>query len=205
MNGSSMTSVGPRHADEHHGAGQVAGLERLPVHRRVADRLDAHVGAEAAGHRLDVLDGVGRRRVARVGGAELLGPLELAVVDVDGDDRRRRRPAATRRWPRRRRRRSRTRRPSCPGVTPPVLIAAPMPAITPQPSSPAAVAGAAGSTLVHCPAATSVFSAKAPMPSAGDSTVPSVSVIFCVALWVLKQYHGSPRGRPGTRRTRPAS
>ena len=31
------------------------------------------------------------------------------------------------------------------------------------------------------------------MPSAGDSTVPSVSVIFCVALWVAKQYHGSPR------------
>ena len=31
------------------------------------------------------------------------------------------------------------------------------------------------------------------MPSAGDSTVPSVSVIFWVALWVAKQYHGSPR------------
>ena len=31
------------------------------------------------------------------------------------------------------------------------------------------------------------------MPSAGDSTVPSVSVIFCVALNVLKQNHGLPR------------
>jgi len=31
------------------------------------------------------------------------------------------------------------------------------------------------------------------MPSAGDSSVPSVNVIFWVALWVLKQYHGSPR------------
>ena len=31
------------------------------------------------------------------------------------------------------------------------------------------------------------------MPSAGDSSVPSVSVIFCVALWVLKQYRGWPR------------
>ena len=31
------------------------------------------------------------------------------------------------------------------------------------------------------------------MPSAGDSSVPSSSVIFCLALWVLKQYHGSPR------------
>ena len=34
---------------------------------------------------------------------------------------------------------------------------------------------------------------KAPMPSAGDSSVPSVSVILCLALWVLKQYQGRPR------------
>ena len=31
------------------------------------------------------------------------------------------------------------------------------------------------------------------MPSAGESSVPSSSVIFCVALWVLKQYQGRPR------------
>ena len=31
------------------------------------------------------------------------------------------------------------------------------------------------------------------MPSAGDSAVPSASVIFCVALWVAKQYQGRPR------------
>ena len=74
-----------------------------------------------------------------------------------------------------------------------MLIAAPSPAITPQPSSPTAAARADGSTLVHCPAATSVFSAKAPMPRAGESSVPSASVIFWVALWVAKQYHGSPR------------
>src|SRR6185436_7066607 len=80
-----------------------------------------------------------------------------------------------------------------PRPTFPVFIAAPRPAITPQPSRPAAVAGAAGSTLVHCPAATSVFSTNAPLPSAGDSSVPSASVIRCVALWVLKQYHGRPR------------
>ena len=80
-----------------------------------------------------------------------------------------------------------------PRPTLPVLIAAPSPAITPQPSSPTAAGRAAGSTLVHWPACTSVFSAKAPMPSAGDSSVPSSSVIFCVALWVAKQYHGSPR------------
>ena len=80
-----------------------------------------------------------------------------------------------------------------PRPTAPVFIAAPSPAITPQPSRPTVVAGAFGSTLVHCPAATSVFSAKAPIPSAGDSSVPSVSVIFCVALCVAKQYQGRPR------------
>ena len=80
-----------------------------------------------------------------------------------------------------------------PRVTAPVLMAAPMPAITPQPSSPATSGLTSGLTLVHWPAATSVFSANAPMPSAGDSSVPSVSVIFCVALWVAKQYQGRPR------------
>ena len=79
-----------------------------------------------------------------------------------------------------------------PRPTPPVLIAAPMPAMTPQPSRPAAVGGAAGSTFVHWPEWTSVFSANAPMPSAGDSSVPSASVIFCAALWVSKQYQGLP-------------
>ena len=91
-----------------------------------------------------------------------------------------------------------------PRVTPPVLMAAPMPAITPQPSRPAVAAGMAGSTLVHWPEATRVFSANAPMPRAGDSTVPSSRVIFWVALWVLKQYHGRPllqaRHRPQTAR-----
>ena len=84
-----------------------------------------------------------------------------------------------------------------PRPTLPVLMAAPSPAITPHPSSPTAAARADGSTLVHCPAATSVFSAKAPMPSAGDSSVParspSARVILWVALKVAKQYHGSPR------------
>ena len=71
-------------------------------------------------------------------------------------------------------------------------MAAPSPAITPHPSSPAAVAGALGSTGVHWPECTRVFSTKAPMPKAGDSSVPSVSVIFCSALNVEKQYHGLP-------------
>ncbi len=79
-------------------------------------------------------------------------------------------------------------RPTCP-----VNMAAPSPAITPQPSRPTASGLAAGLTLVHWPAATSVLSAKAPMPSAGDSAVPSDRVIFCVALCVEKQYQGRPR------------
>ena len=65
-----------------------------------------------------------------------------------------------------------------PRDTSPVFMAAPMPAMTPQPSRPAAAGSADESTLVHWPECTSVFSAKAPMPSAGDSSVPSVRVIF---------------------------
>src|SRR3954454_19343239 len=80
-----------------------------------------------------------------------------------------------------------------PRPTLPVLSAAPNPAITPQPSRPAAAGRATGSTLVHWPLATRVLSRKAPIPSAGDSSVPSSSVIFCVALAVLKQYQGRPR------------
>src|SRR3954466_10773877 len=49
-----------------------------------------------------------------------------------------------------------------PRVTPPVLIAAPRPAITPQPRRPTAAGRAEGSTLVHWPAATRVFAANAP-------------------------------------------
>ena len=69
-----------------------------------------------------------------------------------------------------------------PTPTCPVNIAAPSPAMTPHPRSPTASGRAAGLTLVHWPAATSVRSAKAPMPRAGERGVPSASVIFCVAL-----------------------
>ena len=57
-----------------------------------------------------------------------------------------------------------------PRPTPPVLTAAPIPAMTPQPSKPATAADAAGSTFVHWPAATRVASAKAPIPSAADNS-----------------------------------
>ena len=127
------------------------------------------------------------------GRAELRGPLELPGVEVDGDDRARTGEA-----------RARDRgvadaaaaehRDACrPGRPRRCSIAAPRPAITPHPSSPAASGRRRGSTFVAWPAATSVFSANAPMPSAGDSAVPSASVIFCVALCVAKQYHGRPR------------
>ena len=55
-----------------------------------------------------------------------------------------------------------------PRPTPPVLIAAPSPAITPQPNRPTAAGRAVGSTFVHCPAATRVFSMNAPTPEPGE-------------------------------------
>ncbi len=124
-----------------------------------------------------------------MGGAEGLGQLQLPGIEVDGDDLGRAgQPGAgmmaaspTPPQP--------NTATESPRPTSPVNMAAPSPAITPQPSRPAASGLAAGSTLVAWPAATSVFSAKAPMPSAGDSATPS-SVIFWVALWVAKQYHG---------------
>ncbi len=59
--------------------------------------------------------------------------------------------------------------------------------------SPAASGRAAGSTLTACPAATSVFSAKAPMPRAAVSAVPSGRVIAWAAWRESKQYQGRPR------------
>ena len=185
--------VGGRHADLHDRAREVTGVERLLQHLGPADGLDAHVGAVAVGERADRLDRVGLRRVDRVGRAELLRPFELPGVEIHADDRVRARElrrrdrrvahaAATehrdRVVARRRRRCARPRR-SRPSRR--------------SPSSPAASGLARESTLVACPAATSVFSANAPMPSAGESGVPSASVIFCCALCVEKQYHGRPR------------
>ena len=142
---------------------------------------------------LDRLDRVVLRRVDGVGRAELRRPLELLRVEVDGDDRARARPAcaaAIAALPTPPHPNTAT---VSPRWTPPVFTAAPKPAITPQPSSPAASGVALASTFVAWPAATSVFSANAPMPSAGESAVPSASVIFCVALCVEKQYQGRPR------------
>ena len=80
-----------------------------------------------------------------------------------------------------------------PRLTPPVFIAAPRPAITPQPISPAAAGLASGSTFTACNASTSVSSQNAPMPRAGDNAVPSGNVIGCPAFRLAKQYQGRPR------------
>src|SRR4051794_7756926 len=69
-------------ADHDDGAGEVAGVEGLLEDLRVADGVDGDVGPEATGERLDRLDRVGLLRVHRVGGAQLLRPLQLPVVDV---------------------------------------------------------------------------------------------------------------------------
>jgi hypothetical protein len=59
-----------------------------------------------------------------------------------------------------------------------VFTIAPNPAMIPQPTRPAASGRAAGSTLTAWPAATRQTSAKAPMPMAAVSGVPSSRVIF---------------------------
>ncbi len=128
----------------------------------------------------------------RVGRAELLRPLELLRVEVDGDDAARAGEA-----------RPRDRRvPDAAAAEHRDRVAAPDVAgehggAEPGHDATAEQPGRLGprreSTLVAWPAATSVFSANAPIPSAGDSSVPSESVIFCVALNVEKQCHGRPR------------
>ena len=81
--------VGVGDADQDDGAGQVAGVEGLGEGFRAADGVDDDVGAVAVGEGLDAFDGVLLLGVDGVGGAELAGPFEFSVVDVDGDDRRR--------------------------------------------------------------------------------------------------------------------
>ena len=127
------------------------------------------VGAVAVGERAHRLDRVAVADALTVCVApNSSADSSFAVVEVDRDHRAPRPPAARRRSRRRRRRRSRTPRRCRRAGRSPVSIAAPSPAITPQPSRPGRLRVARpGSTFVAWPAATSVFSAKAPMPSAG--------------------------------------
>ena len=63
-----------RHADQDDGAGQVAGVERLLVRLRAADRVDDDVGAEAAGELRIASTGSLLAGVDRVRGAEAPWP-----------------------------------------------------------------------------------------------------------------------------------
>ena len=125
-----------------------------------------------------------------MGGAELLGLLELPVVDVDRDDRRRAGDLATLNG----------------GVADAAAAddgervaqadttgvhgraEAGHDATAEQPT---AAASASGSTLVHWPAATSVFGEGADAERRRQLGAVG-EVIFWVALWVAKQYHGLP-------------
>jgi len=79
------------HADQDHGAGEVAPVEGLPGGLRTSDRIHHDVRAEAAGQLLDRGDAVVVQAagVDGVGGAQLARPGQLAVVEVNRDDRRR--------------------------------------------------------------------------------------------------------------------
>ena len=158
-------------------------------HLGVADGLDADVGAEAVGERLDGLDRVAPSPALTV----WVAPKPLAHSSFAAS----RSTAMIVRAPARRA---------------PAMAASPTP---PQPNTatesprlhvagvhrgteaghdaaaeqPGGLGAGPGSTCAHWPAATSVFSAKAPMPSAGESAVPS-RVIFWVALCEAKQYQG---------------
>src|SRR5215472_10133857 len=76
-----------RHADQHNGPHQVPSVERLLVGLRAADGFNYHVGPVTPGEVLNLLDRVGRARIHRVGRAEAAGPVELPVVDINGDYR----------------------------------------------------------------------------------------------------------------------
>ena len=168
ISGISSTIVRGGHADQHDRAGQVAGEEGLSPGLRAADRVDHDVGAEAAGERPDRLDrrrlpgvdGVRRAEVAWPtaslrgststrddrGRARQPGPGDGSIADPAAADHRHRVAAGDAAGVDRR---------AEPGHHP----------AAEQPGD--GRAAIAGSTLVHWPAATSVFSANAPMPSAG--------------------------------------
>src|SRR5205823_11034861 len=61
-------------------------VPRLPEQRANADGLERVVDAEAARELLDLLDGVARAGIDRVGGAELERQAALLLDWVDGDD-----------------------------------------------------------------------------------------------------------------------
>ena len=70
--GSSSACRG-RDADQHDGAGQVAGVEGLPIGLGPTDRVDHHVCAVPARQLLDARDGILILRVDGVRRAQLAG------------------------------------------------------------------------------------------------------------------------------------
>ena len=79
--------VGSRHAHQHDGAGEIAGIERLPPGFRAADRVDDDVGAEAAGQFLHRLDRVRASTRRSCGWRPIPLPSAASWIAVDGDDR----------------------------------------------------------------------------------------------------------------------
>src|SRR5699024_4147293 len=78
------------HAHQHDGAGEVTTVEGLPPGLRAADGVDDHIGSESAGALLDRAHDLvlaHALRVADISGSEVLRPIELLLVDVQGDDR----------------------------------------------------------------------------------------------------------------------
>ena len=74
------------YADHDDGSGVVAGVECLLVGYGVAHGFDGDIHAVAAGEFAYRFYGVGLRGVDGVRRAEVLCPLQLAVVDVHADD-----------------------------------------------------------------------------------------------------------------------
>jgi hypothetical protein len=73
--------VGPRHADEHHGASEVAGVERLLPRCRAANRIDHDVGAVSVGQFLDGGHHIGVGGIDGMGGAKVARPLQFRIVE----------------------------------------------------------------------------------------------------------------------------
>ena len=78
---------GVRHANLHHGASEVTRVERLLEHLGVADGFDTHIGTKPTGGRPDAFNRVAGGCVYGVGGSELASDRELAIIEIDRNDR----------------------------------------------------------------------------------------------------------------------
>ena len=76
-----------RHAHQNDRASQITSVEGLFIGLRQSDGLNTHIGAVAFGELTHPRHRVFALRVDGVRRAEVFRPVELLVVDVDGDDR----------------------------------------------------------------------------------------------------------------------